>query len=52
MVKLLTPIEKRARLDMTRGHDGPYLGAHVVNSVGRAGAVLPNPRTASDRSTC
>ena len=51
MVKLLTPGGKRARLDMTRGHDGPYLAAHIANSVGRASAVLPNPRTASNRST-
>ena len=51
-VKLLTPGGKRARLDVTRGHDGSYLGAHVANSVGRVDAMLPNPRTASDRSTC
>ena len=51
MFKLLTPGMKRAHLDMTRGHDGPYLGGHVANSVGRAGAVLPNPYTAYDRST-
>ena len=50
-VKLLTPGGKRARLDVTHGHDRPYLGAHVANSVGHAGAVLPNPRMASDRST-
>ena len=50
-VKLLTPGGKRAHLDVTRGHDGPYLGAHVANSVGHPGAVLSNPRTTSDKST-
>jgi len=51
-VKLLTLGGKRARLDVTRGRNRPYLRAHIANSVGHADAVLPNPRTASDRSTC
>ena len=28
---------------MTRGHDGPYLGAHVADSIEHANTVLPNP---------
>ena len=28
---------------MTRGHDGPYLGAHVADSVKQANTMLPNP---------
>jgi hypothetical protein len=44
-VKLLTPGREWARLDVTHGHDGPYLGAHVANSVRQANTVLSNPRT-------
>jgi hypothetical protein len=49
---LLTLGRERACLDMTRGHDGPYLGAHVANSVGRTGTVLPNPRMAPVKGAC
>ena len=48
-VKTLTPRKRLARLDVTGGHDGPYLRIHIKNSVGRTGAVLPNPRTNTDR---
>ena len=41
-VKLLTPEMEWARLDVTRGQDGPYLRTHVANSVG----------TTSDRGIC
>ena len=48
-VKTPTPGKRLTRLDVTHGHDGPYLGIHIKNSVGRADAVLPNPRTDADR---
>ena len=48
-VKTLTPGKRLACLDVTCGHDGPYLRIHIKNSVGRAGTVLPNPRTNVDR---
>ena len=28
---------------MTCGHDEPFLGAHVANSVEQANTMLPNP---------
>jgi hypothetical protein len=40
------PGREQTCLDMTCGHDGPYLGAHVANSAGRSSTMLPNPRTA------
>ena len=43
------PGKRLARLDVTRGHDGPYLGIYIKNSVERVGAILPNPRTDADR---
>ena len=46
-VKLLTPEGEQARLDVTCGHDRPRLRTHVTNNIGRAGTVLPTPRTAS-----
>ena len=30
---------------VTNGHDEPYLGIHIKNSVEHVGDVLPNPRT-------
>ena len=48
-VKTLTPGKRLVRLDVTRGHDGPYLRIHIKNSIGRAGVVLPNPRTDANR---
>ena len=33
------PEKRLTHLDVTHGHDGPYLGIHIKNSVGRAGAV-------------
>ena len=41
------PEGEQARLDVTRGLDGPRLGTHFTNSIEHAGAVLPTPRTAS-----
>ena len=38
-VKTLTPGKRLAHLDVTRGNDGPHLGIHIKNSVGRAGAI-------------
>jgi hypothetical protein len=37
---------EQARLDVTRGHDEPYLGPQVTNSAKRTGTMLPSPRTA------
>ena len=48
-VKTLTSGKRLARLDITRGHDEPYLRIHIKNSVGRVGAVLLNPHTNADR---
>ena len=42
-IKTLTPGKRLARVDITRGHDGPYPRIHIKNSVGCADAVLPNP---------
>jgi hypothetical protein len=42
---LLTSEREQACLDVTRGHDRPYLGAHITNSIGQTGTVLSNPRT-------
>jgi hypothetical protein len=49
---LLTSGRERARLDMTHGHGGPYLGAHVCNNDRWTSVVLPNPRTAPIKGVC
>jgi hypothetical protein len=51
-ITLLTLGREHACLDMTRGHDEPYLGAHVANSAGRTGTVLPNPCTTPVKGAC
>ena len=48
-VKTLTPRKRLSHVDVTCGHDGPYLGIHIKNSVGRVCAILPNPRMDADR---
>ena len=48
-VKALTSGRRPARPDVTHGHDRPYLMTHIKNSVGRTGAVLPNPHMNTDR---
>ena len=48
-IKTLTLGKRLACLDVTHGHDGPYLVIHIKNSVRRAGAILPNPRMDADR---
>jgi hypothetical protein len=49
---LLTSGREQAHIDTTRGRDEPFLGAHVANSAGRTGTVLPNPRTTPVKGAC
>jgi hypothetical protein len=49
---LLMSGREQARLDMTRGRNGPYLGAHVANSAGRIDTVMPIPCTTPVKGAC
>jgi hypothetical protein len=36
---------EQACLDMTHGHDEPYLGTYVTNNIEQANTMLHTPRT-------